>query len=105
MSWMNVSLVLIVTFFACGFWADFTTDTIFEKNPSAAASDLEHHCRALREKYSGLSTKKVAKELYKKAFALSFGQDWQTAETASACAALLYRGDQHWAIEANNFLH
>lgn len=108
MSRVNRSLVLVAFVSFC-----FGKSLLAQAPHNAGAHEPQflsgqneqtQQCTQLREQYARLTTQEAAKELYKKAFLLSFDQKWEAAEVTSQCASLLFNGETHWRVEAKNLI-
>ena len=96
--------VLIVTFLCLSFSTNVATTNIGANSVNnysfAGIEKFQQRCQQFKDILQGLTLQDAAKKLYKRAYSLSFDQDWQLAKTASACAALLHHGDSHWKIDS-----
>lgn len=94
---VNLSLVLIVTF------SLFVLNTGLKAQPTHRVFDKDD-CIQLNAPYQGYSADKIAGELYKKAFVMSFDKKWDSAAVASNCAAVLLYGSPEWPIDAHTLV-
>jgi hypothetical protein len=63
-------------------------------------SRIDQSCEQLIKEHQQKFTAKIAEELYKDAFSLSFNGEWEAAQIASKCAAKLVNRSENWEIEA-----
>ncbi|HXW52466.1 MAG TPA: hypothetical protein VEL47_00040 [Myxococcota bacterium] len=111
MTRLNAIFVLILAFSSVCFGATLMQRTMAKsandlksKGEVAKTNNLKQSCNALIMEQEKGTVAKVAKELYQRAYSLSFNGDWQEAEAASKCAAHILNGTDHWAIEAETLL-
>jgi hypothetical protein len=114
MTRLNALIVLFVAFSSVCFGATLMHRTMVrpintEEHVEPSKIQVSHQdCSVIALDIGTKPIIQVIRELYKKAYRLSFKGDWEGARAASACAARLDNGSEHWAIEAQNlfsFLH
>jgi hypothetical protein len=111
MSRINAFLVLVVAFSAICFGAtlmQISINRVGKEETSAFQSQNREPSRSqLIKDYQIGALAKIASELYRKAFSLSFSGDWQKAQAASECAAQLVNmnGSHKWGIEPKDLIN
>lgn len=109
MTQIRAFLVLLLAFSSICFGATLMQMSVAkpELHPlNARCRSVEQNCscQELFKEYQKIAHKKAAAEIYKRAFALSFSDDFQKAKAASICASQLMNGSDHWRIEAKDLI-
>jgi hypothetical protein len=106
---INAFLVLTLAFSSICFGATLMQRSMSRsqntKSRQLSYSPIDRSCEQLIKEYQQKFTAKIAEELYKDAFSLSFSGEWPAAEAASRCAAKLVNQSGNWAIEASRLIH
>lgn len=109
MTRINAFLVLMLAFSSICFGATLMQRSMSRsqnvKNKEFSYSPIDRSCEQLIKEYEQRFSAKIAEELYKDAFSLSFSGEWPAAEAASKCAAKLVNRSGNWKIDAVRMIH